>query len=117
MHADGDDQSDIRLQIDILASQSLQIQLRSQAITRGLGGGGDEAPPTRRRATAPQPDASPKTEDGSAETRECAVSFAVALKLDGIDRERAEALLVDEFGRQDAAEIADEAFGPRRHAA
>ncbi len=48
---------------------------------------------------------------GEDETRGAAAAFAVGMKLDGASRELVEARLVEEFGRGDARQIADEAFG------
>jgi hypothetical protein len=116
-YGDAPERSALREQIDALAAQGREIHECSQAIARQLA----EKDDPQRLAAAPSPRSRQPVRtasaNGSAETRECAVSLAVALKLDGVSRERTEALLVDEFGREDAAEIADEAFGPSRRAA
>ena len=107
---DEDEHSATRVQIDALAAQAREIHLRSQAIARGLAARARPTPPAPARAPIP-------SSNGTAETRACAVHFTVALKLDGVSRQRAEALLIDEFGRDDAAEIAREAFDPHGRAA
>lgn len=70
------------------------------------------APSSDHDQLPPDSDGNPSSNgsEDDPDTRECAVSLALTLKLDGASPEHVEERLHREFGREDAREIVDQAF-------
>jgi hypothetical protein len=90
-------------------SVSPNLRVALQGVATRAREAADRAP----ALLAARPSAPPAPSHGAnhPETRECAVALALTMKLEGAAPEDVETWLRNEFGREDATEIIEEAFG------